>query len=67
MVIDSVAAPFRCEFDGGASASVRRARALQALGAALRRMSCTFRSPVLCVNQVGPPCPPSSHEGVLCH
>ncbi|XP_059541547.1 DNA repair protein XRCC3 [Myotis daubentonii] len=50
VVIDSVAAPFRCEFDGPASA--RRARALQALGAALRRLSCTFRSPVLCVNQV---------------
>ncbi|XP_008157066.2 DNA repair protein XRCC3 [Eptesicus fuscus] len=50
VVIDSVAAPFRCAFDG--PASVRRARALQALGAALRRLSCTFRSPVLCVNQV---------------
>lgn len=50
VVIDSVAAPFRCEFDG--PASVRRARALQALGAALRRLSGTFRSPVLCVNQV---------------
>lgn len=58
LVIDSVAAPFRCEFDGPASA--RRARALQALGAALRRLSWAFRSPVLCINQVGrPPCPPS--------
>lgn len=65
VVIDSVAAPFRCEFNGPASA--RRARALQALGAALRGLSCTFRSPVLCVNQVGPPRPPSFHEGVLCH
>lgn len=65
VVIDSVAAPFRCEFNGPASA--RRARALQALGATLRGLSCTFRSPVLCVNQVSPPRPPSFHEGVLCH
>ncbi|XP_047593172.1 DNA repair protein XRCC3 isoform X2 [Lutra lutra] len=50
VVIDSVAAPFRCEFDG--AASVPRARRLQALGGALRWLSCTFRSPVLCVNQV---------------
>ncbi|XP_058511477.1 DNA repair protein XRCC3 [Ochotona princeps] len=50
VVIDSVAAPFRCEFDVGASAP--RARRLQSLGAALRRLSHTFQSPVLCVNQV---------------
>ncbi|XP_030875607.1 DNA repair protein XRCC3 isoform X2 [Leptonychotes weddellii] len=50
VVIDSVAAPFRCEFDG--AASVPRARCLQALGAALRQLSCTFQSPVLCINQV---------------
>ncbi|XP_036102842.1 DNA repair protein XRCC3 [Molossus molossus] len=50
LVIDSVAAPFRCEFDGPASAC--RARALQALGAALRRLSWAFQSPVLCINQV---------------
>ncbi|KAM8781856.1 DNA repair protein XRCC3 isoform 2-T2 [Rhynchonycteris naso] len=49
VVIDSVAAPFRCEFDG--PASVPRARALQALGATLRRLSGAFRSPVLCINQ----------------
>lgn len=55
VVIDSVAAPFRCEFDQAASAL--RARHLQALGAELRRLSCTFRSPVLCINQVGPPPP----------
>lgn len=51
VVIDSVAAPFRCEFDS--AASVPRARRLQALGGALRWLSCTFRSPVLCINQVG--------------
>ncbi|GAB5573203.1 DNA repair protein XRCC3 [Prionailurus iriomotensis] len=50
VVIDSVAAPFRCEFDG--LASMPRARRLQALGATLRRLSSTFRSPVLCINQV---------------
>ncbi|XP_045632135.1 DNA repair protein XRCC3-like [Ursus americanus] len=50
VVIDSVAAPFRCEFDG--PAAIPRARRLQALGAALRRLSCSFRSPVLCINQV---------------
>ncbi|KAM6170873.1 DNA repair protein XRCC3 [Erethizon dorsatum] len=50
LVVDSVAAPFRCEFDG--QASVARARHLQSLGATLRRLSSTFQSPVLCVNQV---------------
>ncbi|XP_032338674.1 DNA repair protein XRCC3 isoform X3 [Camelus ferus] len=50
VVVDSVAAPFRCEFDGAASA--HRAQCLQVLGAELRRLSCAFRSPVLCINQV---------------
>ncbi|KAF4018169.1 hypothetical protein G4228_009638 [Cervus hanglu yarkandensis] len=50
VVVDSVAAPFRCEFDGAALAL--RAQRLLALGAELRRLSCAFRSPVLCVNQV---------------
>lgn len=58
VVVDSVAAPFRCEFDGASSA--RRARALRALGAALHGLSCTFRSPVLCINQVGARPPPSA-------
>ncbi|XP_074182967.1 DNA repair protein XRCC3 isoform X2 [Rhinolophus sinicus] len=49
LVIDSVAAPFRCESDTPASAP--RARRLQALGAALRQLSATYQSPVLCVNQ----------------
>lgn len=53
VVVDSVAAPFRCEFDGAALAL--RAQRLLALGAELRRLSCAFRSPVLCVNQVGLP------------
>ncbi|XP_013363298.1 PREDICTED: DNA repair protein XRCC3 isoform X2 [Chinchilla lanigera] len=50
LVVDSVAAPFRCEF--GSQASAARAQCLQSLGAALRRLSSTFQSPVLCVNQV---------------
>ncbi|XP_076984553.1 DNA repair protein XRCC3 isoform X2 [Tamandua tetradactyla] len=50
VVVDSVAAPFRCAGDDlGPSA---RARALQSLGATLRHLSSTFHSPVLCVNQV---------------
>lgn len=62
VVIDSVAAPFRCEPDGPASAP--RAWQLQALGAALRRLSCTFQSPALCINQVGPR--PSAGAGHSC-
>ncbi|XP_035301230.1 DNA repair protein XRCC3 isoform X4 [Cricetulus griseus] len=50
VVVDSVAAPFRCEYDAQALAT--RAKHLQSLGAALRRLSSTFRSPVLCINQV---------------
>lgn len=52
LVIDSVAAPFRCEFPAPDAAP--RARLLRALGAALRRLSCTFQSPVLCINQASP-------------
>lgn len=49
LVIDSVAAPFRCEFPGPDAAP--RARLLQALGATLRQLSYTHGSPVLCINQ----------------
>ncbi|XP_006879225.1 PREDICTED: DNA repair protein XRCC3, partial [Elephantulus edwardii] len=49
VVLDSVAAPFRCDFAGQASA---RAHRLQTLGAALRHLSCTFQSAILCINQV---------------
>lgn len=51
VVIDSIAAPFRCEFHLQASAV--RARLLHSLGAMLHRLSSTFQSPVLCINQVG--------------
>ncbi|XP_069346594.1 DNA repair protein XRCC3 [Eulemur rufifrons] len=72
VVIDSVAAPFRCEFDGQASAP--RARRLQSLGATLHRLSCAFQSPVLCINQVtevvqepgGVPRPPGSWDEHIC-
>uniref|UniRef100_A0A8C8Z812 DNA repair protein n=1 Tax=Prolemur simus TaxID=1328070 RepID=A0A8C8Z812_PROSS len=72
VVIDSVAAPFRCEFDGQASAP--RARRLQSLGATLRRLSSAFQSPVLCINQVtevvqelgGAPRPPGSWDEHIC-
>ncbi|XP_037359982.1 DNA repair protein XRCC3 [Talpa occidentalis] len=50
LVIDSVAAPFRCEYAGPAAAP--RARCLQRLGRELRRLSWAFQSPVLCINQV---------------
>ncbi|XP_036062003.1 DNA repair protein XRCC3 [Onychomys torridus] len=50
VVVDSVAAPFRCEYDVQALAT--RAKRLQSLGAMLRSLSSTFRSPVLCINQV---------------
>ncbi|XP_023561464.1 DNA repair protein XRCC3 isoform X2 [Octodon degus] len=50
LVVDSVAAPFRCELDS--LDFVARARHLQSLGATLRQLSSTFQSPVLCVNQV---------------
>ncbi|XP_064149112.1 DNA repair protein XRCC3 isoform X2 [Loxodonta africana] len=72
VVLDSVAAPFRCEFDS--QALTARARHLQTLGAALRHLSCSFQSPVLCINQVHPhPSPLGSLAGqswgrhVLCH
>ncbi|XP_045416011.1 DNA repair protein XRCC3 isoform X2 [Lemur catta] len=72
VVIDSVAAPFRCEFDGQASAP--RARHLQSLGATLHRLSSAFQSPVLCINQVtevvqepgGAPRPPGSWDERIC-
>ncbi|XP_031213159.1 DNA repair protein XRCC3 isoform X3 [Mastomys coucha] len=50
VVVDSIAAPFRCEFHLQASAV--RAKHLHSLGATLRRLSSAFQSPVLCINQV---------------
>ncbi|NXW54049.1 XRCC3 protein, partial [Eurystomus gularis] len=50
VVIDSIAALFRCEF--GVSDSVTRARYLQTFGAQLHSLSTRFRTPIMCINQV---------------
>ncbi|XP_074960129.1 DNA repair protein XRCC3 isoform X3 [Phalacrocorax aristotelis] len=50
VVIDSIAALFRCEF--GVSESVMKARYLQTFGAQLHSLSTRFRIPIICVNQV---------------
>ncbi|NXU74822.1 XRCC3 protein, partial [Oreotrochilus melanogaster] len=52
VVIDSIAALFRCEF--GASDSVLRGRYLQTFGAQLHRLSTRFRTPIMCINQIFP-------------
>ncbi|KFU85570.1 DNA repair protein XRCC3 [Chaetura pelagica] len=49
VVIDSIAALFRCEF--GVSDSVMKARYLQTFGAQLHSLSTRFRTPILCINQ----------------
>ncbi|NWU80493.1 XRCC3 protein, partial [Onychorhynchus coronatus] len=50
VVIDSIAALFRCEF--GLSESVTKARYLQTFGAQLHSLSTRFRTPIMCINQV---------------
>ncbi|KFP49774.1 DNA repair protein XRCC3 [Cathartes aura] len=50
VVIDSIAALFRCEF--GVSDSVMKARYLQTFGAQLHSLSTRFRTPIMCINQV---------------
>ncbi|XP_009982818.1 PREDICTED: DNA repair protein XRCC3 [Tauraco erythrolophus] len=50
VVVDSMAALFRCEF--GVSDSVTKARYLQTFGAQLHSLSTRFRTPIMCVNQV---------------
>ncbi|XP_078090135.1 DNA repair protein XRCC3 isoform X2 [Mustelus asterias] len=50
VVIDSVAALFRCEF--GASDSIAKAKCLQKVGAMLHHLSHQFSSPIICVNQI---------------
>ncbi|NWX45374.1 XRCC3 protein, partial [Steatornis caripensis] len=49
VVIDSIAALFRCEF--GVSDSVMKAQYLQTFGAQLHSLSTRFRTPIMCVNQ----------------
>ncbi|NWI65723.1 XRCC3 protein, partial [Todus mexicanus] len=50
VVVDSIAALFRCEF--GVSDSVAKAQYLQTFGAQLHSLSTRFRTPIVCVNQV---------------
>ncbi|XP_007473566.1 DNA repair protein XRCC3 isoform X4 [Monodelphis domestica] len=50
IIIDSIAALFRCEF--GIQHSITKAKYLQTLGAKLHQLSSGFQSPVLCINQV---------------
>ncbi|XP_014727379.1 PREDICTED: DNA repair protein XRCC3 [Sturnus vulgaris] len=50
VVIDSIAALFRCEF--GPAQSALKARYLQTFGAQLHSLSTRFRTPIMCINQV---------------
>ncbi|XP_069063369.1 DNA repair protein XRCC3 isoform X1 [Pleurodeles waltl] len=50
IIIDSIAALFRCEF--AAKDSVVKAKHLQTLGAQLHTLSSRFLAPVFCINQV---------------
>ncbi|XP_020826792.1 DNA repair protein XRCC3 isoform X2 [Phascolarctos cinereus] len=50
IIIDSIAALFRCEF--GIQHSITKAKYLQSLGAKLHQLSNGFQSPVLCINQI---------------
>ncbi|XP_068016339.1 DNA repair protein XRCC3 isoform X1 [Melanerpes formicivorus] len=62
VVIDSIAALFRCEF--GVSESVTKARYLQTFGAQLHSLSTKFRTPIMCINQVTDAV--SESEAALC-
>ncbi|NXP62637.1 XRCC3 protein, partial [Chloropsis cyanopogon] len=50
VVIDSMAALFRCEF--GPAESALKARYLQTFGAQLHSLSTRFRTPIMCINQI---------------
>ncbi|KAG9481214.1 DNA repair protein XRCC3 [Eleutherodactylus coqui] len=50
IIIDSIAALFRCEFTGKDAAL--KAKHLQSLGAKLHHLSTSFTAPVFCINQV---------------
>lgn len=56
IVVDSIAALARTEFDGGQG--VDRAQQLGQLASALKYLAETFRIPVVVTNQVGRDCPP---------
>ncbi|KAH0620333.1 hypothetical protein JD844_020632 [Phrynosoma platyrhinos] len=50
VIVDSIAALFRCEF--GAKDSVLKAKYLQVFGAKLHQLSSKFQIPIVCINQV---------------
>ncbi|XP_039597723.1 DNA repair protein XRCC3 [Polypterus senegalus] len=50
VVLDSVAALFRCEFE--AKDAIVKAKHLKTLGAMLHNLSSSFKTPIVCVNQV---------------
>lgn len=50
IIVDSIAAPFRCEFER--DEFIERARQLHRLAHAMKRMSDQWHVPVVCVNQV---------------
>ncbi|KAJ8411683.1 hypothetical protein AAFF_G00153210 [Aldrovandia affinis] len=50
VVVDSVAALFRCEFQS--DETIERARHLLAFASSLEQLSRSFLAPVLCINQV---------------
>ncbi|TRZ24450.1 hypothetical protein HGM15179_002657 [Zosterops borbonicus] len=50
VVIDSIAALFRCEF--GAAQAALKARYLQTFGAQLHSLSTRYRTPIMCINQL---------------
>ena len=51
LVVDSVAALFRSEFQ--ADQGLERSRHLTAFATALHKLSASYQLPILCVNQVG--------------
>ena len=50
IVIDSIAALFRCDFSVHEAA--KRAKQLSAFAAQLTKLNCQYNAPVICVNQV---------------
>ncbi|KAJ6661919.1 hypothetical protein lerEdw1_013090 [Lerista edwardsae] len=50
VIVDSIAALFRCEF--GTKDSIPKAKYLQMFGAKLHSLSSKFRTPIICINQV---------------
>ncbi|NWU88658.1 XRCC3 protein, partial [Upupa epops] len=65
VIIDSIAALFRCEF--GVSDSVTKARYLQSFGAQLHTLSIRFRTPIMCINQTFCIQPVCRNLSCFCH